>query len=398
MISVYRHTFNTNYQAEKYEQFIAQIHQDMGYKIEFKISETPIFLPETLKNHLITATKEILEQLDSENYLAKAQHAIPENCFVPNENKTPDFITIDFAICKNSDGTLIPKLIELQAFPSLFFFQAYLNRMYRKYYEIDEKLTNFFHGFSEEEYLEHLRKLIVGTENPENVILLEIEPEKQKTRIDFDWCERMLGVQAVCLTKVIKRGRQVFYEHEGKEIQIKRIYNRVIFDELQLRTDLELDFQMTDDVEVDWVGHPNWFFKISKFSLPFLDSQYVPKTYFLDNVEEIPADLENYVLKPLFSFAGSGVKFDVKPEDIADIPEAEKSNYILMQKVQYEPLIQTLDIPAKVEARLMVARNPETNQPEVLTDLVRLSKDKMMGVDFNKNKIWVGGTVGYFEK
>ncbi len=398
MISVYRKAFNAKYRPERYEQFIAQIHQEMGYKVDFKISETPIFLPKSLKNHLEIATQEIFEQLDTAEYLAKAQEAIPQSCNVPNENAKPDFMVVDFAVCKHTDGSLIPKLIELQAFPSLFFFQAYLNRMYRKHYQIDNNLTNFFQGLSEESYLETLRQLIIGTEKPEHVILLEIEPEKQKTRIDFDCCERMLGVKSVCLTKIIKRGRQLFYEHEGREILIKRIYNRVIFDELQFRTDLKLDFQMTDEVDVEWVGHPNWFFKISKFSLPFLDSQYVPKTFFLTNLNEIPTDLENYVLKPLFSFAGSGVKFDVKPQDIQTIPDAEKKNYILMQKVHYQPLIETLDIPAKVEVRLMIARNPQTNALEILTNLIRLSKGKMMGVDFNKNKIWVGGTVGYFEQ
>jgi len=397
MISEYRQHFNTQYRPEQYAQFMADIEQSFGYSVEFKISETPVFIPTPLKNKLLEAAQEIYSSLNTPDYFSQSQRAIPSNCLVPNEKPTPDFLAIDFAICQDKNGALIPKLIELQGFPSLYCYQKTLNDYYRKHYEISENVTNFFNGLSAKQYLEILRNKIIANENPENVILLEIEPQKQKTRIDFDCCERMLGVRSVCLTEVIKRGKKLFYKSEGREIPIHRIYNRVIFDELQARPDLQSAFRLTDEVDVDWAGHPNWFFKISKFSLPFLKSKYIPKTYFLSDLKETPSNLENYVLKPLFSFAGAGVKFDVQPQDLTTIPEDEKPNYILMEKVQYQPLVQTLDIPAKVEIRLLTVHNSETNQLEVLTNLVRLSKGKMMGVDFNKNKTWVGGTLGYFE-
>lgn len=398
MIPAYREAFNANYRLEQYERLLNRTKKDIGYTIDFKVSETPIFMPKNLKEHLKIATQEILIQLQSDHYLEQSHQSIPQNCFVPHQNAQPDFMAIDFAICKDTDEQLIPQLIELQSFPSLFFFQVYLNQLYREYYHIDNRITNFFHGYTENDYLTILRNLIVADHNPEHVILLEIEPEKQKTRIDFTCCERMMGIKTVCLTKIIKRDRTLFYKHEGREIPIKRIYNRVIFDELQMRTDLKPEFNMVDDVDVEWVGHPNWFFRISKFSLPFLKSKYVPKTFFLHELEAIPSDLQNYVLKPLFSFAGLGVVFDVKPEHIHAIPASDRSNYILMQKIQYEPLIKTLDIPAKVEVRMMIARNTHTNQLEILTNLIRLSKGKMMGVDFNREKIWVGGSVAYFEE
>ncbi len=397
MISEYRQHFNTQYRPEQYAQFMTDIERSFGYSVEFKISETPIFIPNPLKNKLLEAAQEIYSSLNTPDYFSQSQRAIPPNCLVPNEKSTPDFLAIDFAICQDKNGDLIPKLIELQGFPSLYCFQKALNDYYRKHYEISENVTNFFNGLSAKQYLEILRNKIVANENPENVILLEIEPQKQKTRIDFDCCEQMIGVRSVCLTEITKRGKKLFYKSEDKEIPIHRIYNRVIFDELQARTDLQPAFRLTDEVEVDWAGHPNWFFKMSKFSLPFLNSKYVPKTYFLNDLKELPTDLSNYVLKPLFSFAGAGVKFDLQLEDLMAIPEGEKPNYILMEKVQYEPLVQTLDVPAKVEIRLLTVCNSETNRLEVLTNLVRLSKGKMMGVDFNKNKTWVGGTLGYFE-
>jgi hypothetical protein len=325
--------------------------------------------------------------------------AIPPQLFVPNDTDMPTFAAIDFAIGKDENGELIPQLIELQGFPSLFAFQHFIAVMFKKHYELPDNLTHFFPAElqqNENLYLEKLRSTIVADATPETTILLEMMPEQQKTRIDFACTEHFLGVKPVCITALRKDGKKLYYEREGRKIWVERIYNRVIFDELMHRTDLSLHFSFTDELDVQWAGHPNWFFKMSKFTLPFLDSPYVPKTYFLHELTTIPSDLENYVLKPLFSFAGIGVKFDVTCADIDAIPDSERSNYVLMRKVQYEPVIETLDYPAKAEVRLLFVN--VNGKMELLTNLVRLSKGKMMGVDFNKGMTWVGGTIGFFEK
>jgi hypothetical protein len=267
--------------------------------------------------------------------------------------------------------------------------------MFRKHFNINERYGGLFNIHKPDEYVDILKKVIVGDSNPENVVLLEIEPEKQKTRIDFECCHKYIGVKPVCLTKVTKEGKELFYDNNGKKTKIERIYNRVIFDELARRSDLKLNFSFQDELDAEWLPHPNWFFRISKYSLPFIKSKYVPETKFLSDFETFPVDLENYILKPLFSFAGAGVVFDVTREALDKIKPAERKNFILQKKINYEPVIETPDQPAKAELRLLFVHN--NGKPYLVNNLVRLSKGKMMGVDFNKEKTWVGSSIAYFE-
>ncbi len=318
---------------------------------------------------------------------------MPKQLAVPNEDDHPALLAIDFAICKDDDGNFIPQLIELQGFASLYCYQELLDATMRKNFDIDGNLESHFNGLSRETYLTKVRETIVGDSDPENVILLEIEPEKQKTAIDFFCTEKYIGVKPVCLTKIIKEGKKLYYDNNGKKTPIDRIYNRVIYDELSKRKDLNYGFRFTEELDVKWIAHPNWFFKISKYSMPFLKNKYVPPTEFLSDIKEYPSDLENYVLKPLYSFAGAGVLFDVKKEELDAIED--KSNYILQRKVNYEPSIVTPDIPAKAELRLLYVWE---DKPLLVNNLVRLSKGKMMGVDFNKDKSWVGSSIAYYEK
>jgi hypothetical protein len=264
---------------------------------------------------------------------------------------------------------------------------------YRNHFNVPSHFKQFFGGLTDETFVEELKDLIIGDANPENVVIMDIEPMKQKTRIDFIYTVQDLGIEAICITEVIQEGKKLFYMKDGVKTPIHRIYNRVIFDELELREDIKPQFDMTSEVDVKWFAHPNWFFKISKYSMPFIDSKYVPKTDFLSDLDEYPADLENYVLKPLFSFAGSGVIFDVKKEDLDAVEDRE--NFILQRKVTYEELVPTPDIKAKSEIRLLCTWKDELKP---IIALARLSKGKMMGVDFNKEKTWVGGSAVFFEE
>jgi hypothetical protein len=246
-----------------------------------------------------------------------------------------------------------------------------------------------------ETYFDILRNVIVGDTDPKQVIMLEIEPEKQNTYIDFICTQHVLGIKVLCLSKVIKKEKQLFYIDEtGNEVRILKIYNRVIFDELFQRPDFTPGFHFQDELDVEWIGHPNWFYKISKYSMPRLKSKYVPKCYFLSELNEYPTDLENYVLKPLFSFSGSGVVIDVTKE-ICDAVE-HKNHYILQEKVTYHPILQSPDEPVKAEIRMLMIWGKEMQKPLIVNNLVRLSKGKMIGVKYNKDKDWVGGSVGFF--
>ncbi|MCF0062745.1 hypothetical protein MUK70_08790 [Dyadobacter chenwenxiniae] len=392
-----REAFNRSFTDSKYEAFVNSFETDFPGQLDFRVAETPIFVPKELLEKINIASEQIIETLRSPEFVSNTARAVPADQNVPNENKHTSFLAIDFAICKNERGELTPQLIELQGFPSVFGYQAYLSESFKKHFEIPESFRYSFGADSYEEYVGKLKELILAGEDPEHVILLEIFPEKQKTRVDFAVTEAMLGIKAVCYTKLIKEGRDLYYEKDGRKIQVKRIYNRLIFDDLLNYPDLETSYHFTDDVNVSWAGHPNWFFRISKFSIPFLKSEYVPETKFVSDYEgKFPADLENYVLKPLFSFAGSGVQLHIAEVDLMGLSDSE--NYILQRKVVYEPVIQAPDGLVKCEVRMMYGWKDDADKPELFVSLSRLSRGEMIGVRFNKDFTWVGGSAAFFEK
>ncbi|UOE39184.1 hypothetical protein [Chryseobacterium oryzae] len=391
MISKYRKQFNKEFTPQKYEEVQRLLMEKSGIQPSFRLSESPLFLTKEFEAKLLDASNSIIEQIKNlpEGTLEKA---IPENCKVPNDTQQPHFFTIDFGICRNENGNIEPQLIELQAFPSLFAFQKVFEDTLCEVYPFLSDLQN---ELTSEDLKKYLSELIIGEENPENVILLEIFPEKQKTLIDFVLTEKLLGIKTVCLTKVKKEGKKLFYENKGKKIEIKRIYNRVIFDELDKIPNLNLEFDFREDVDVKWITHPNWFFKISKFLLPMLNHQFVPKSYFL---HEFPADenLENFVLKPLFSFAGSGVNLNPTKE-ITDAIQ-DKENYILQRKVNYEPIFEDINGEfSKAEIRLLYIWRENDDYPILIENLGRMTKAAMVNVDFNKkDAIWIGSSTAFF--
>lgn len=387
MIPELRKKFNSEFTQEKYEAFIKDLNTSLKYPVDFRISETPIYLTNDLKKKLLFACGELCMQVTSDEFNIEMKDAVPFHLNVPNETDHPELFVFDFAICKNeSTGEYFPKLIELQGFPTLYSYQFFFERKIRKYFNLPGNYTPYFNKVTPEEYVKMLRDVIVAEADPENVILLEIEPEKQKTRVDFAATEKLLGVKEVCISDVVKHGKVLYYKKNGIEIPIERIYNRVIFDELN-RTNTRFNFDLQEELNVNWIPHPNWFYKMSKYSLPVLKGEFVPKCFYLRDLTAYPNNLENYVLKPLFSFAGLGVKIDVSKEMLNEIKDPE--NYILQEKVNYIPLIETPDEHAKVEIRMMFIWK---DKPILVNNLVRQSKGKMMGVDFNKNKTWVGGS------
>ena len=390
MIPKYRTQFNGEFSQEKYQKVNELIKEKTGYEAGFRISESPIFLSNEFWQKLDDASQSIISQIKemSDKDLRKA---IPANCNVPNDTQKPHFVAIDFGICQDEKGNVIPQLIELQAFPSLFGFQKLFEEVITEVYPFLNELKN---SLPKDEYIQKLKQVIVGNENPENVILLEIYPEKQKTAIDFVLTEQYLGIKTVCLTKIKKEGKKLFYENDGKLVSIHRIYNRVIFDELDKIEGLKTEFDFREDIDVEWITHPNWFFKISKYILPKLKHEFVPKSYFLPDFPETE-QLENFVLKPLFSFAGSGVNLNPTQEIINKIED--KENYILQRKVTYAPLFEDINGEfSKAEIRLLFAWNAEDENPELLVNLVRMTKAAMVNVDFNKkDAIWIGSSMAF---
>lgn len=395
MIAEIRKRYNGTFSQANYEKYVRALNTATRFPMDFRVAETPLFLSEKLTQRLVDAAHEILGIIRTPAFSEQSNRAVPPALSVPNEDLHTTFLQIDFAICKDADGDFIPQLIELQGFPSLFGFQALIDTVAREHLYVPENFEVYFSGLTNHTYREAFKTLLLGQSAPESVVLLEIEPENQKTRIDFGCTEEMTGVKVLGLHEVRKRGRKLFYTQDGKDIPIERIYNRVIFDELERKGGkrLEYDFSLTDDIDAAWVGHPNWFFKISKFSLPLLKSRYASACYYLSDLAAYPDDLENYVLKPLFSFAGAGVEVEVTRASLD--AKTDKENYVLQRKVDYAPLIETPDGYAKAEVRMMFFWDRE---PMLVNNLVRMSKGKMMGVAFNKDKTWVGSGIAYHPK
>jgi len=391
-----RSRFNAEFSPEKYAALVRCVNETEKWPADFRISETPVFLTREFTDEVTRAAKEIIDVTRTPEFARHAASAVPKELAVPNESAHPNFHVVDFAICAEGDR-LVPRLIELQAFPSLFGFQLLLLHCIRKAYPvIPRNWTSAFGGIKDEAYLDLLRRTIIADSAPESVILLEIEPEKQKTRVDFAATETLLGVRPVCVTKIKKRGRQLFYDRYGREVRIERVYNRVIFDELIQRSDLHLQFRFQDDLDLTWVGHPNWYFRISKHSLPFLKTEHTSPAFLAD---EFPADenIDNYVLKPLYSFAGHGVDMQPTREKMGALENPHE--WILQKKIDYAAFVPTVDGQnSKAEIRMMFVWPDKDPNPTLVNNLVRMSQGKMMGVDFNIDKTWVGASIALHER
>jgi hypothetical protein len=407
MIPSLRKQFNDSFTPEKYQAFLRRIDEISGTHVEFRLSETPCFFPKELIERMARDGQELIRQLvDNPEYRKKSDEAVPAKFNVPNEEPHPMFVQVDFGLVRDARGELQPKLVELQAFPSLYAYQGYLAEAYIEVYGLramnselraSSELKYFLSGQEKDSYRELLLRVIVGKHDPENVILMEIDPLHQKTLPDFLLTEKMLGVRAVDITSIKREGSRLYYERGGKRVPIERIYNRAIVDELE-RKNVKLNFDWRDELEVEWAGHPNWYFRISKFSIPYLKHESVPKTFFLDSLfldrtDGIPDDLENYVLKPLYSFAGLGVVIAPKKEDIAAIPAEKRPYYILQERMHFEPVIETPFGGTKAEVRVMYIWLEELTP--VLT-IIRMGRGLQMGVDHNKNMEWVGASAGLF--
>ncbi len=396
MIKEIRQRYNQNFSDEKYSSLLDYLNSIFESKVPFRVCETPIFVPKYFGDMLFEACNYIIEHISQADFKQLTQKAIPQNLLVPNEDEKSLFLTFDFGVCNDGNGNLVPQLIELQGFPSLYAWEDVFTKAIKKHFEIPENFETYFNGFNSESYTHFLKECLLGKHQPENVILLEIEPHKQGTNVDFYATQMYTGIKPVCISTVIREGRQLYYTNDGVKTPIYRIYNRVIFDEFLKRTDLKCQFNLTEDVDVEWVGHPNWFFRISKYNLPFLKSKYVPETHFLSDFETLPTDLENWVLKPLFSFAGEGVVFHVTMQDIENVKD--RTNYLLQRKVKYEPVIQAPDGLVKCEIRMMFLWKEGDPKPTPCINLVRMSRGDLIGVKFNKDKTWVGGSIAFFEK
>ena len=389
MIASLRQDFNARWTPAKYARLLAHLEARFGEGAQFRHCETPCFFPAELIDRMSRYGAEMVDQLlANPRYRADSEQSIPDQWRVPNEAAAPLFVQADFGL----DANLDPKLVEIQGFPSLYFYQPALADAYRAAYDLDPDLAASPGGISTAAYYRLMREAIVGVHDPENVILTEVDPAAQKTRHDFLATEREIGVRAVDIRSLLKRGNRLFYLRDGVETPVHRIYNRAIVDEMERRA-IQLPFDFRDDLNVEWAGHPNWFFRLSKFSLPYLNHPAAPGAQFLDQAGTVEHP-ERYVLKPLYSFAGAGVIVGPTAEQIAAVPGERRSGYLLQERVDFRPIVDTPAGTNKVEVRIMYIW---ADGLKAVNTIIRAGRGAQMGVDFNKGMNWVGASAGFIQ-
>jgi len=394
MIPAWRERFNREFSVLRYRNFLRQLERRTGVSIEFRVSETPCFFPGVLLDNLVKVSRDLVAQLLGNAAYRRAADAIVPPAFrLPAAESLPTFLQVDFGLVV-TDAGLEGRLVELQAFPSLYGFQLALAETTREVYGL-EGLGMFLGELTRDQYLATVGRAIVGGHDPAQVVLMEIDPARQKTRPDFEVTAQLWGVRAVDVRGVTRQGRRLCYWRDGALTPIARIYNRVIPDELR-RIGRSLPFDYRDDLDVEWAGGPDWFFRISKFSIPWLKHPWVPVTHFLSNLGAMPPDRDEWVLKPLFSFAGGGIVFGPTDRDLAAIRGEARSQYVLQKRVAFTPVIQTPHGPTQAEIRIMFVREGETFR--AVMPLVRMGRGRMMGVDHNKGLEWVGASAALIDR
>ena len=396
MTSEVRKAYNAAFTPDGYVRFGASVAEAIGEAPTFRLAETPLFLPDAFAHELLRAADAISERLAEPGVLGATADAIREPYWaVPGELERPLFLQYDFAVCRAPDGGLAPGLVELQGFPSLYFFQAELARAYRQQLPLPVGYRSYFGGHDEGSYLRLLRDVIIGDHDPEQVILLEIEPRTQNTRVDFRATRNLIRLPTVALEDLRRDGRELSYRaDDGRRVPVRRIYNRVILDELLTKCLDDYAYSLREEVDVEWAGHPDWFLRISKHTLPALQAlPGVPETLFASDYAAGSRDLGLYVLKPLYSFSGAGVNLRPTEADVAALRRPR--NWILQRRVAYEPVLETPSGPAKCEVRMMLVWRPGAPRAECVNNLVRITKGEMTGVKYNRDKDWVGASVAF---
>jgi hypothetical protein len=389
----YREIFNAHFTPQRYEWMQRELARRLECAFEFRLAETPIFLPPDFEARIVDAANAIVEQLQDPARIAAMKRAIPPRWDTPGMDALPSFTQVDFAVVAEGE-TYVPKLIELQGFPSLTAFQVAQRDVWRDTMRgmdgLDRPWSCWFSGLERDSFLRLARRTILGVHDPHEVVLMDIEPRAQKTYPDFSATKLLVGVDAVDPRELTRRGKQLFCKDGTR---VRRIYNRVVFDEL-MKKNIEIPFDYRDDLDVEWAPHPNWYWVWSKYSLPFLDHSSVPKATFVSDLDRVPEDFtQRYVLKPLFSFAGGGVNVEPTAADLDAIPDAERSSWCVQEKIEYAQALQAPDGGVKIEIRMMFLRPDDEKKPILTQNLVRLSRGKMLGVDFNKQFTWVGSSI-----
>ena len=429
MIPALRRDFNARFRPETFRTMLHSLDAVARTHIAFPVAETPCFFPSSMLDEMARIGIDLTLQLvNNPAYLARSLAAIPEPWRAADQNSHPHFLTADFGLVREDSGRLAPRLVEMQAFPSVFAFQWAASEAYRSAFSLDPSLRYLLGGLDQAQFWKLLARTIVAGHDPQTVVLIDVDPAHQKTLPDFHITADHLGIRIVDIAALEtldpapdspSQLPRLGYRAKGRLIPIRRIYNRAIVDEL-VRRQIPLQFDYRQSFDVEWAGHPNWYFHVSKFSIPFLDHPAVPPAVFLDDWfrssaggsksacgpkesargpkndarDRLPSSRDRLILKPLYSFAGQGILFAPTDDQLAAIPPAQRHHYLLQERVTFEPVIDTPFGPTQAEIRILYVW-PDQGNLTPLISLVRLGRGQMMGVDHNRGQSWVGASAAF---
>jgi hypothetical protein len=422
VIPALRHDFNTRFRPETFRTMLHSLDAIARTHVAFPVAETPCFFPSSMLDEMARIGIDLTLQLVNDPaYLARSLAAIPEPWRAADQNAHPHFLTADFGLVREDTGRLAPRLVEMQAFPSVFGFQWAASEAWRSAFSLDPSLRYLLGNLDEAQFWKLLDRTIVAGHDPETVVLIDVDPANQKTLPDFHITADRLGIRIVDIAalEILDAAPdsphhlpRLGYRANGRLIPIRRIYNRAIVDEL-VRRQIPLQFDYRQPFDVEWAGHPNWYFHVSKFSIPFFDHPAVPPAVFLDDWfrssargsksarglkesarDRLPTTRDRLILKPLYSFAGQGILFAPTDDQLAAIPPVQRHHYLLQERVTFEPVIDTPFGPTQAEIRILYVW-PDNGNLTPLISLVRLGRGQMMGVDHNRGQSWVGASAAF---
>lgn len=387
--------FNKNFTPENYDKIKINMTEHLGPP-PGRLCETPVFLTPAQYDDIVQSSKELIAQAMQPHVVDSVEPYVMEEFKLGAAERPahPSVIIVDFAMTQNEKGELAPKLVEMQSSSSMFLFMMHLAESHKESYGLGDGFEYLPNGGNKDGLIAQLRDVIVGDHDPKHVVLLELEPPKRASLPDFKAFQEHLGITYLDVHDIIKHGNKLYYKQDGEEIEIKRVYNRVIPEDFAAQgLGKEVSFSFTEKLDVEWISHPHWDFLMSKASLPFMEHKTLPKTYFLDQVTKYPDDLENYVLKPLFSYGGQGVQVNITAQDLDAVPADLKKDYVLMEKIKYAPFIESPDGDrSKAEIRLMFTWNDARGlEPAImLARVTRGDKSNMTGAHFGPRDNWIG--------
>lgn len=391
MFTKIREQFNAVFDISQSKNIWDDIDKEFpGYR-DFKIAEIPVFLDNELKSKLLMAGNTCLDVILAPDFIQKNMGS--EFQF-GQKNSKPDFICLDFAITLNEHDEFIPKLIEAQGFPTLLGFQQYLTGKFKKHCQIPSGFTSHFNRINAFHFSEKIGSIL--KQYGDDTVLLEAYPEKQRTRLDFKLTEAYWGIKTVCLSQIEANSGKLYYKTGDNLKPINAIYNRVIIEEVvKTYPELLTKIELLKEVEVSWISHPDWYYLISKAALPLFKGPYVPSSKIFYKGDDIPENLEDYILKPLFEYGGDGVQLDLNQSIFESC--LENVPYLLQQKVRYADCILLPNgQKRKAEIRLIYGQEPSKKRPTLLANLTRLSDSGWMNTSQNFTD-FTGGSIAFFE-